>query len=190
MTDETGDTTRGFSDKEDTEIWHFTHQSPHATLPSSTSGKVESELRFIGPSGEAVGTSSDVSSPTSSEVTHFIEFSDSDDKEAIPLANTEESDSPLWLNEWEKPEGETRSAIGSSVTGTSESSYIYTKSPETGTDPNSESATNYRSDSSTDFYFMVSAEATCATCVEIKPLQHSLLESASWKSSKFLEILF
>lgn len=114
-----------------------------------------------------------MSSTSSSEAAHLIDFSDSDDKEAIPLASNEESDSPPWLNEWEKPEGGTHSTIGSPIEGISQNSYIYTKSPETVIDPNSESATNYRSDSSTNSYFMVSAEVWCAACVEIVLWQHS-----------------
>lgn len=161
MTEGIGGTTRGFSDNVDTDTWHITQQTPHTTSPSSTSGQVESDLRFLEPSGEAIGSSSDVSSTTSSEVALLIDLSVSDDKEAVPLASTEENDSPPWLNEWEKPEGEAHSATGSSVAGTSEKSYIYTQSPETVIDPNSESATNYQSDSPTDSYFLVSAEATC-----------------------------
>lgn len=166
MTEEIGLTTKGFSDNEDTDIQHVTQQPPHTALPNSTSGQVESDLQFLEPSGEAVGSSADVISTTSNEVPLVLDHSVSDNKEEVPLASAEDS-SPPWWNEWELPEGETPSATTSSVAGTRKTSHMYTQSPETVVDPNSESAANYQSDSPTDTYFLVSAEAMCAASVEI-----------------------
>uniref|UniRef100_A0A671U349 Plexin-B1 n=1 Tax=Sparus aurata TaxID=8175 RepID=A0A671U349_SPAAU len=106
VTEGVGGTTRGFSEDEITKPWNVTDETPNTTLPSSTSGQVDSVLRFLEPSGEAVGSASDVSSTTSSEVTLLTDLSASDSKETILLTSSEEKDSPLWLNEWEKPEGE------------------------------------------------------------------------------------
>lgn len=164
MTEEIGLTTKGFSDNEDTQ--HVTQQSPHTTLPNSTSGQVESDLQFLEPSGEAVGSSDDVISTTSNEVPLVLDHSVPDSKEEVPLASAENS-SPPWWNEWELPEGETPSPTASSVAGSRKTSHMYTQSPETVVDPNSESAANYQSDSPTDTYFLVSAEASCAASVEI-----------------------
>ncbi|XP_044066234.1 plexin-B1-like isoform X2 [Siniperca chuatsi] len=150
-------TTRGFSEDEETEILNITDETPHTTLTSSTSGQVDSDLRFLEPSGEAVGSSFDVSSTTSSEVTFLIDLSDN--KDAIHLAS--ENNSTPWLNEWEKPEGETdvESATGSSVAGANTMSFIHIQSP----DPNSESAANYQSNSSTDSHFL---ECPCVEKVQ------------------------
>ncbi|XP_031142493.1 plexin-B1-like [Sander lucioperca] len=158
-------TTIGFSEDEVTETLNSTDKTPHTTLPSSTSGMLDPDLRFLGPSGEALGSSSDVSSTTSSEVSLLIDFAISDNKESIPLGSSEEKDSPPWLNEWEKPEGETdmESTTGLSVAGASEKPFIYTQSPETVIDPNSESAANYQSDSSNDLYFL---ECPCVEKVQ------------------------
>ncbi|TKS77065.1 Plexin-B1 Semaphorin receptor SEP [Collichthys lucidus] len=150
VTEGTGGTARGLSEGEQAETWNTTDETPHTTIPSSTSGQVDSELRFLEPSGEVVDSSSDVSSTASSEVALLIDPSVSDDKEDIPLTSSEDSDSPLWLSEWGKPGGETDLI---SATGASEKSFIYTQSPETVIAPNSESATNYQSDSSTSSYF-------------------------------------
>uniref|UniRef100_A0A8D0DBF8 Plexin-B1 n=1 Tax=Sander lucioperca TaxID=283035 RepID=A0A8D0DBF8_SANLU len=67
-------TTIGFSEDEVTETLNSTDKTPHTTLPSSTSGMLDPDLRFLGPSGEALGSSSDVSSTTSSEVSLLIDF--------------------------------------------------------------------------------------------------------------------
>uniref|UniRef100_A0A3B4XE49 Plexin-B1 n=1 Tax=Seriola lalandi dorsalis TaxID=1841481 RepID=A0A3B4XE49_SERLL len=162
-TEGNGATTRGFSEGDDTDTLNITDETLHTTLPSSTSGQVDSDLRFLDLSGEAVGSSSDVSSTTSSEEALLTDLSISDDKDP------KEADSPPRLSEWEKPEGETEvdSVTGSSVEGASENSVIYTQSPKTVDDPNSDSAANYQSDSSTDSYFLVSGEAVCeCPCVE------------------------
>ena len=168
-TDAVGGTTRGFSEDEITEPWNVTDETPNTTLPSSTSGQADSVLRFLEPSGEAVGSASDVSSTTSSEVTLLTDLSVSDNKEAILLTSSEEKDSPLWLNEWEKPGGEidVDSVTGSSVAVTSKKSVVYTQSPEKVINPTTESTANYQSDSSTDSYLLVSAEATRAAGVAI-----------------------
>ncbi|XP_073327289.1 plexin-B1 [Pagrus major] len=165
VTEGVGGTTRGFSEDEITKPWNVTDKTPNTTLPSSTSDQVDSVFRFLEPSGEVVGSSSDVSSTTSSEVVLLTDLSVSDNKEAILLTSAEEKDSPLWLNEWEKPEGDTDmdSVTGSSVAGTSKKSVIYTQSPETVINPTSESATNYQSDSSTDSYFL---ECPCVERVQ------------------------
>lgn len=185
-------TTRAFSEDEkvgvdlmiETESVDIADEIPHTTLPSSTSGQVDSDLSLLEPSGEAMGTSSDISLTTSSVVAVSPDFSTGNDKEDIPLANAEENDSPPWLKEWEKPEGEADvswethrlpatdlsvAATGLTVAGSSEKSFIYTQSPDTITEPNSESSANYQSDSSTDSYFLVSAEAMCAASVKIMP---------------------
>ncbi|KAM7404278.1 hypothetical protein PAMP_011641 [Pampus punctatissimus] len=137
------------------------------TLPSSTSGHVDSDHSLIEPSGEAVGSTSDITSATSSEVTVSTDLSTSYEKEAVPLANSEENDSPLWLKEREKPDweddiySETLPPLDSSVA--SEKLRTDTQSPDTVTDPNSESSPNYQSDSSTDSYFL---ECPCVEKVQ------------------------
>ncbi|XP_071331633.1 plexin-B1 [Trachinotus anak] len=149
-TEGNGATTRGFSEDEDTDTLNITDETLRTTLPSSTSGQVDSDLRFLELSGETVGSSSDVSSTSSSEVSLLVDLSISDSKDS------EEADSPPWLSEWEKTEGETEldSATGSSVEGASVNSVIYTQSPQTVADLNSESAANYQSDSSTDSFLL------------------------------------
>lgn len=151
-------TTRGFPEDEDTNAWSATDEAPHTTLRSSTSGQVDSDLRYLEPFGEVVGSSSGVSSTTSSEVDLFIDLPAGDNKEAVPLDDPEETDSPPRLNEWEKTDVD--SATASPAAGVSEKAFIYTQSPDIVTDPSSESAADYQSDPSTDSYFLVSAEAT------------------------------
>ncbi|XP_049436709.1 plexin-B1 isoform X1 [Epinephelus fuscoguttatus] len=155
MTEGDGGTTRGFSEEEETVTLSITVETPYTTLPSNTSGQVDSDLRFLEPLVETVGSSTDVSSTTSSEVSLSMDLSVSDNKESIPVATSEEKDSPPWFDEREKPEEETDvdSATVSYVAGTSEKPLMFTESPETVIDPNSESAANYQSDSSTDTYF-------------------------------------
>ncbi|XP_030589713.1 plexin-B1 [Archocentrus centrarchus] len=156
ITKGTDGTTRGFPKDEDTDILNITERLPVTTLPSSTSHHTDSHLRLSEPSG---GSSSEMSSTTSSEVTLLVDQNDA--KEAIPLATSEESDSSLWLNGWEKPERETEvdSPIGSSVVPT----FVFTQSPETATDLNSEFGANSQSDSSTDSYFL---ECPCVEKVQ------------------------
>lgn len=187
MTAEIGLTTKGFSDNEDTDTQHVTQQSPHTTLPNSTSGQVESDLQFLEPSGEAVGSSDDVISTTSNEVPLVLDHSVGDKKEEVLLASAENSPPPWW-NEWELPEGETPSATTSSVASTRKTSHMYTQSPETVVDPNSESAANYQSDSPTDTYFLVSEEALCAASLK-KIVMFLQLETASRNSSTFLKMV-
>ncbi|KAM6982886.1 plexin-B1 [Tautogolabrus adspersus] len=139
-------TTRGPLKENVTKTWDI---SPHTTLPSSTRGHVDPELRFIEPSGEAVGSSSDVSSTTSSRVSLLMDLSVSDAEED----QAEEKDSPLWLNEGDNPEEETRVDSATGSANVTEKSITYTPSPETVIKPNSESAANNQSDSSTDSYF-------------------------------------
>ncbi|XP_071755490.2 plexin-B1 [Centroberyx gerrardi] len=132
---------------------------PLTTLPSSTSGQADPDLGLLEPSGEAVGSSSDVSSTTSTSL--LADLAGDGDKEGIPLVNTEENDSAVLMKEWEKAEGETEvemetpplSATGPSIAGGTEKSIAYTHSPDTDIDPNPDSAANYQSDSSTDSKF-------------------------------------
>uniref|UniRef100_A0A4W6DB47 Plexin b1a n=1 Tax=Lates calcarifer TaxID=8187 RepID=A0A4W6DB47_LATCA len=58
-TEENGATTRGFSEDEDTDTLNITDETLHTTFRSSTSGQVDSDLRFLELSGEVVGSSSD-----------------------------------------------------------------------------------------------------------------------------------
>lgn len=144
-------TTEGFSEEEEAETLNITVQTPHTTLPSSTSVQVDSDLRLLEPSGEAVSSFSDVSSTTSSEVSLLL-----DNKESVPLDSSEDDVSPPWLTEWTDLDSPTGPTVAS------EKPFSFTQSPETVIDPNSESAAIYQSDSSTDAYFRVSAEDTCA----------------------------
>ena len=147
--------TRGFSEN-DLNITDLN------ALPSITSGQVDPELRLLELSGEAVGSSSDVSSTTSSEVALLIDLSVNDSKDS------EETDSPAWLTELEKPEGDTEVEPATThVAGGSEHSAVYTQSPKTIVDLDSGSETNYQSDSTTDSYFLVSADTMCAAGVEV-----------------------
>nr|XP_046252940.1 plexin-B1 isoform X1 [Scatophagus argus] len=156
-------TIQGFSEDVDGEALGIADETPRTTTPGSAGGQVDSDMRFLEPSGQAVGSSSGSSTTTSSEVALLLNFSVSNDEEAVLLTSSEDSDSPPWLNEWEKPEGGTHPATGSSVAGSSKKSFIYTQSPKTVIDPNSESATNYQSDSSTDSYFL---ECPCVERVQ------------------------
>lgn len=144
-----------------TESVGITDEYSHTTLPSSTSGQLDSDLGLLlEPSGEAAGSSSDISSTLSSEDETLREHFPSEDEEVVPLADSGESDPPPWLKELEKPDGDADtdasllSAAGPSVTA------VYTQSPDTVTDPDSESAADVQSDSSADSYFLVSAEPT------------------------------
>ncbi|XP_062283826.1 plexin-B1-like [Scomber scombrus] len=165
-------TTKSFSEGEkigvdlmiETESLDITGEIPHTTLPSSTSGQVDPDLSLLEPSGDALVSSSDITSTTISEVTISTDLSNGNDKEGIPLAKSEENDSPPWLKEWEKPEGEVDLPQEKTLEPTSsEKLHVYTQSPDTVTDPNSESSANYQSDSSTDSYFL---ECPCVEKVQ------------------------
>ncbi|XP_034446957.1 plexin-B1-like isoform X1 [Hippoglossus hippoglossus] len=146
-----GAPTRGFSEN-DLNITDLT------ALPSVTSGQVDPELRLLELSGEAVGSSSDASSTTSSEVALLIDLSVDDSKDS------KETDSPAWLTELEKPEGDTEVEPATTyVAGGSEHSAVYTQSPKTVVDLDSGSETNYQSDSTTDSYFL---ECPCVEKVQ------------------------
>uniref|UniRef100_UPI0037E7C6FE plexin-B1-like n=1 Tax=Semicossyphus pulcher TaxID=241346 RepID=UPI0037E7C6FE len=147
-----GGTTAGFLEDDEIETWNLTDKTPQTTLPSSTIGHVDSDLRFLEPSGDAVVSSFDVSSTPSSKVSLLIEPPVSEDEGAAPLDSSEEKESPLLMNEWEKQDGETDVDSATGSTSVSEKSVNYTQSPETVIDPDSESAANYQSDSSTDSY--------------------------------------
>uniref|UniRef100_A0A3Q3EXM4 Plexin b1a n=1 Tax=Labrus bergylta TaxID=56723 RepID=A0A3Q3EXM4_9LABR len=142
-------TTRGLLKENVTETWDISDKVPQTTLPSSTRGQVDPELRFIEPSGEAAGSSSDVSSTTSSRVSLLMDLSVSDGEEG---GHAEEKDSPLWLNEGDNPEEETHVDSATGSASVSEKSVTYAPSPETVIEPNSESAADYQSDPSTDSY--------------------------------------
>ncbi|XP_029995088.1 plexin-B1 [Sphaeramia orbicularis] len=125
--------------------------SNETTLPSSTRGQVSS-------SG-AGGSSSALSSTPS---TNLTDFSPIDDKEVIPLEPGGHRDSPPWPKEWAEPAGGAdansdafilSATPGPSIVGTSEKPPMYSQSPETLTEPSSESADNYQSDRSTDSDF-------------------------------------
>uniref|UniRef100_A0A3Q3RV40 Plexin-B1 n=1 Tax=Mastacembelus armatus TaxID=205130 RepID=A0A3Q3RV40_9TELE len=58
ITEENGGSTRDLAEDEDTDTLNITYEPSHTTLPSSTSGQVDSDLRFLEPSGETVGSSS------------------------------------------------------------------------------------------------------------------------------------
>ncbi|XP_059189310.1 plexin-B1 [Centropristis striata] len=149
-------TTRAVSQENKT--LNITDGAPHTTLPSSTSAPVVPILRLLEPSGDTLGSSSDVSSTTSSQASLLIDLPTRDHTEPVPLAESE--DSLPWLNEWEKPDG-VDSTTGSSVP--SQKPFTSTQSPETLTDPSSESAPDYQSDSSTDSYFL---ECPCVEKVQ------------------------
>ncbi|XP_008302037.1 plexin-B1-like isoform X2 [Stegastes partitus] len=147
ITKGTGGTTRGFPKHEDT--LNITDETQHITLPSSTSAQPDSLLRFLEPSGEATGSSSEMSTTTSREVPLLVDLPGSDDKEPVPVATSEENDSPSWQNRWENPEGKVESATDSAAV----QSFVFTQSPDTVIGFDSESATNSQSDSSADSYF-------------------------------------
>lgn len=63
--------TRGISDSNDIKTMHVTYQTPQNTLPISTSDEVESGLSFLGPFGEAVGSTTDVSLTTSRDCNSY-----------------------------------------------------------------------------------------------------------------------
>ncbi|KAF3696546.1 Plexin-B1 Semaphorin receptor SEP Precursor [Channa argus] len=150
MTEEDGGTTRGYSAEEDPDTPNSTNETPYTTLPSSTSGQADSDLRFSEPSGEVMGSSSDVSSTTSSDVALLTD-----------LSVTDETDSPLWFSEWEKSQGETK-ADSASVAGANDS-FTHTQSPKTVIGLHSEAATKFQSDSWTDSYFL---ECPCVEKVQ------------------------
>uniref|UniRef100_A0A7N9AMH0 Plexin-B1 n=1 Tax=Mastacembelus armatus TaxID=205130 RepID=A0A7N9AMH0_9TELE len=52
ITEENGGSTRDLAEDEDTDTLNITYEPSHTTLPSSTSGQVDSDLRFLEPSGE------------------------------------------------------------------------------------------------------------------------------------------
>lgn len=118
-------------------------QIPRATPPSNTSSLAESDLQFLEPSGEAVGSTFEVSSTASVKVT-FGDVSVSDDEEAVRSASTKAL---------EEPEGQTL------TWASTEKPHNVAQTPQTVIEPDSDSATNYQSDSPTDSYPLVSAEA-------------------------------
>lgn len=117
-------------------------QIPRATSPSNTSSLAESHLQLLEPSGEAVGSTFEVSSTTSVKVA-FGDVSLIDDEEVVRL------------KEWEGPEGQTATWLST------EKTHAFAQTPETVIEPDSDSATNYQSDSPIDSYSLVSAEAPC-----------------------------
>ncbi|KAM4563998.1 plexin-B1 isoform 2-T2 [Odontesthes bonariensis] len=148
MTKGAGATTSDSS--KDADTLYITDEPPHTTFPSSTSGLADSLLGVFEPSGEAVGSFSEISSTTSSEAAPLIDRSISDDEEAVPLTTSEENVSPPWLTGWERPEEEmeTDSETGPSVVHP----FIFTQPPETVIDLDSDSAANPQSDSSAEYF--------------------------------------
>lgn len=134
----------------DTDTSNITDETPHTTLPSSTTAEVGSHITLFESVGEAVSSSFEISSTSFSGVPFLIDIPISEDVETIPLAPSEDNGSPPWLNGWEKPEEKTEL---DSVA----QSFMATQSP-TVNDFNSETAANTQSDSSDDSYFRVSAE--------------------------------
>lgn len=129
-------TTRAFvTDKTDIVL----HTTISTTLPSSISG--QGELKFFDPSGEAVESSSGVSSATS-EVFILTDFTTAGEKGA--LETLEETE--VWLKEWETTEVE-KDAFMFTVTG---SPVEEATEPQTVTDP--EYAADFQSDSSAETY--------------------------------------
>ncbi|XP_017266871.1 plexin-B1 isoform X1 [Kryptolebias marmoratus] len=138
----------GSSEDEDLNSLNITVENTHTALPNSTSGQVDLQLGVLKPSGEATGSSSEISSTTSSEVAPLIDLSISANKEAIPQATSEENVPPPRLHGSGRPEEETDSETVPSVAHSS----IVTQPPETLADIDFESPTNPQSDSSSDSY--------------------------------------
>ncbi|XP_029012283.1 plexin-B1-like isoform X1 [Betta splendens] len=135
-TEENFATTRRFPET-DAENLNATYMS-YTTLPSSTSGQVDSELRLVEPSGDAAGSSSDV---TSTDVTLLTDPPDGESDDP------EETEPSSWLSEWDKSEG------GAALDPGVSDAFIHTHSPKTVTGLSSDSAAEYQSDSWTDSYF-------------------------------------
>lgn len=100
-----------------------------------------------------MGSSSEISSTTSSEVAPFITPSISINTDFIPLVTSEESGPPPRLQEWGGPGEERVSEMIPSVAH----SPVSTQSPEAVADADPESPTNSQSDSSSESYNRVSA---------------------------------
>ncbi|KAM4737576.1 plexin-B1-like isoform 1-T1 [Anableps anableps] len=118
------------------------------TSQSNTSGLLDSLLRMLDPSGEAVASSPEINSTTSSKVAPLIDPSISEDEEAVLLATSQENVSPPGLSGWEEPEK--RTEMNSEMTPSVTRSFIPTQSPEMVVDVASESPTNLQSDSSSE----------------------------------------
>uniref|UniRef100_A0A8C2X6U5 Plexin-B1 n=1 Tax=Cyclopterus lumpus TaxID=8103 RepID=A0A8C2X6U5_CYCLU len=155
-----------FSEAEEAEGLNITDKSPHTTLPSSTSEKVDHDHDhgFLELSGEAFVSSSDVNPTTSGEVSRLIDLSVSGAKDTIPPAGYEENDSYPRLSGGEEPAVD--SATGPSPAGASGKPANFTQSPETVIHPISKSAADFQSDSLTDSYFPVSSECPCVEKVQ------------------------
>ncbi|CAJ1055263.1 plexin-B1 isoform X1 [Xyrichtys novacula] len=171
ITEENGGTTRGFLEEEMIITENNMDKTSNTTLPSSTSRPADSGLRLLEPSGEALGSSSDVNSTIPSKVALSLDLSVTDEEEEADLVSSEEEDSLLWLDKMEKQNEET--ATGSP----SISEKFPTLTPETVTEPMSDSTANYQSDSSSDSNFGVSIAVTSAgvECPCVETIQDSSL---------------
>ncbi|KAF7210351.1 plexin-B1 isoform X1 [Nothobranchius furzeri] len=159
-TAEAGAAISGSFEDEDPGIFNITEEITHTTLPSTTSGHLDTLLRFLEPSGEAMGSSFEMSSTTSSEVVPLIELSVSEDKEDILLATSAENVSPLSVDGWGEPEMETE--VDSETVTSIAHSVILT---ETFIDPNTESPASIQSDSES-----LVLECPCVESVRDSPL--------------------
>ncbi|XP_034052364.1 LOW QUALITY PROTEIN: plexin-B1-like [Gymnodraco acuticeps] len=138
-----GSTAGAFSEDAETETLNITEKTPQTTLPSSTSGYVDSNVRYLEPTEEAVY--SEVSSTSSSDVVPLTEPHLRDHTERA------ESQTAPWEKEEEVSEAD--SATGSSIAESSPREMPLIATPDIFTEPNSESEDNYQSDSSSDSYF-------------------------------------
>ncbi|XP_063740982.1 plexin-B1-like isoform X2 [Eleginops maclovinus] len=158
-----GSTTGAFLEDDEAETLNITDETPQTTLPSSTSGYVDSNVGYLEPSEEAAY--SDVSSTSSSDVIPLTELHLRDHTEAA------ESETEIETAPWEKEEevSEVDSAPGSSIaeSSTREMPLIVTQTPDIFrtylSEPHSESEDNYQSDSSSDSYFL---ECPCVEKVQ------------------------
>ncbi|XP_047227195.1 plexin-B1-like [Girardinichthys multiradiatus] len=149
----------GFLEDEDT--LNVTDEMSHTTLPTSTNSHIDSLLRILDLSGEAMGSTLEINSTTFSEVAPLIDPSISEDEEAIPLSTSEENVSPPGLNGWAMPEKVTE--MDSEMTPSVARMFITTQSLETVVDVSSESPTNLQSDSSSESFTL---ECPCVEKVQ------------------------
>ncbi|MEQ2170570.1 hypothetical protein GOODEAATRI_001633, partial [Goodea atripinnis] len=146
---------------EDDDTLNVTDEMSHTTLPTSTNGHIDSLLRILDLSGEAMGSTLEINSTTFIEVAPLIDPSISEDEEAIPLSTSEENVSPPGLNGWAKPEKVTE--MDSEMTPSVARVFITTQSLETVVDVSSESPTNLQSDSSSESFTL---ECPCVERVQ------------------------
>ncbi|XP_076015479.1 plexin-B1 isoform X2 [Genypterus blacodes] len=152
-----------------TESIDISEETPESTVPSSTISLADSNLSLGGLPGEAMNSSTNVSSTNSSEEGLTTVFATSGDKEVV--TRLDRNDSAMWMKDWEKPENDTAGdmdtqplfATRSPIRGTSENWLTHSHSPDTVIDPNSDPAENYQSDTSTGSNFL---ECPCVENVQ------------------------